>query len=109
MAEISKLKTSSNTISMIIDIEYPTFKKFYDNEKHNIYIKIVDLFEKVIEENIEKNLLVVAKIDGDVFDTTFDISKSNKKLFTEKISPYFESIEEYEVCEKIKELLSRAI
>lgn len=102
-----ELKVSFGTIPMLIEADYSSFEDFYKNEKHNIYSKILDVFDEILKENIkESKLLVVARIDGVIFDTDFKITKDNKDLLIKTVMPYFEEIEEYETCQRIKELLS---
>jgi len=102
MNEIKELVTP-----MVIEKNYSSFEEFYKNEKRSIYIKIIDVFEDIIKENIkERKLLVVANIDGCVFDTNFLVSKIDKTLLTGTVSSYFEQLEEYETCNRIAKLCS---
>jgi hypothetical protein len=94
-------------VPIVIDNDYSSFHEFYSKEKRVIYKKIIDVFEEILKENIkEKKLLVIARIDGVSFDTDFQIDRDNKKLLTDVIIPYFEEIEEYELCSKIITIIS---
>lgn len=92
---------SGNTVPLIIEENYPTFQDFYQKEKPTIYKKIAEIFEDSVRQDIEMKLIVLAKINGTIFDTTFLISKNNASLITDKVIPYLEEIEEYEICEKL--------
>jgi hypothetical protein len=96
---------TENVIPYVISKTYPTFQSFYENEKSQIYLKIIETFEQLLQsDNNIKLLVIVAKVENTTFDTGFEINKNNIKLLTETISPYFEKFEEYEVCDRIHDL-----
>lgn len=105
METMTKIKDNNdNTVPMILDTEYKTFQDFYSTEKPFIYKKIAEVFELSINENVEKKLLILAKVNGTVFDATFDISKEDYSLITEKVISYLEELEEYEICMKLHKI-----
>lgn len=97
---------SGNTVPLIIEENYSTFQDFYQKEKPTIYKKIAEIFEDSVRQDIEMKLIVLAKVNGSVFDTTFLISKDNESLITEKVIPYLEEIEEYEICGRLLKVRS---
>lgn len=104
---IHEVKTSFGTVPMLIKKNYSSFDDFYKHEKHNIYNEILNIFDDILKGNIkESKLLVIARIDGVIFNTDFKINRNNTSLLTETIIPYFEQLEEYETCQRVKELLS---
>lgn len=101
------MSKNKDVIPLVIDREYSDFKQFYISEKRTIYMKIIDAFQQLINENVEKKeLLVLAKVEGHVFDTTFIIDKESKKILKDVVSPYFETLEEYETCSRINKVYS---
>lgn len=84
---------------------YSDFTDFYDLNKTDIYKSIVDLF---IEFNTTKtktlSLHITAKIKGLDWDTEFTFHKDETIILTRDVMPYFEKIEDYETCQKIKNL-----
>lgn len=100
-----ELKTSFGVIPMLIENDYPNFIEFLKNEKYGIYHKILEAFELMMTTNNDiKKLLVVAKVEGTVFHTGFNINKNNIELLSKTVMPYFESIEDYESCARIQKL-----
>jgi hypothetical protein len=100
----------NSSIALVIENNYSNFQEFYTNEKHQIYSKIIDIYEEILKGNIDsQKLIVVGKIEGCTFDTDFEINKDNQRLLIDVIIPYFEKIEEYETCKKILELRSELI
>jgi len=81
------------------------FTDFYDGNKEVIYKNILDLFELLRTTRKKKlTLSVVAKIRGLEWDTDFTFSKDDKETLLRDVMPYFEQVEDYEVCSKIIKL-----
>lgn len=99
-------KTKEEVIPLIIEQNYSTFQDFYKNEKPKIYKKIAEIFEDSLRQDNEVKLLVLAKVNGIIFDTTFTISKNSRSLLTDNVIPYFEQTEEYEICGRLLKILS---
>mgnify|MGYP000957225208 CR=1 FL=1 len=97
-------KETKCTKLMNIKKNYHSFSEFYNNEQHNIYLKLVETFEFSLKENIGKKLIVIAKINNITFDTTFEINKNNIDLLESIINPYFEKLNEFEICIRIRNL-----
>jgi len=95
---------NKNSIPFVIENEYPNFIDFLKNEKYKIYQEIIKSFEEIVKTNDSKKLIIVAKVEDVMFDSTFDISKKNIKLLSETVNSYFESIEDYESCDRIYKL-----
>jgi hypothetical protein len=85
---------------------YENFPTFYKETKDIIYRKIIDTYENARDSGKEtQTLIVTARIENQPFDTDFPIIKSDPGLLMSLI-PYFESIEDYETCERIMKLYS---
>ena len=90
------------TETLRIETNFPDFMSFYNESEETIYRKILEIFEDLKTSNKDqKQLIIIANIDGFVFDTIFYILKDNHQLITDVIRPYFERMEDYETCEKI--------
>lgn len=87
--------------------DYEDFNAFNSECEEKIYRKMIDVYEELKKSNEkEKKLIFVAKINGIIFDTNFVISKSHLMTLKEVILPFFESVEDYETCDKILNLCS---
>jgi hypothetical protein len=92
-------------IRLEINTNHQDFTDFYDTNKEIIYKSIVEVFEglKTSRKKTLK-LLVVSQISGLEWDTEFNLSKTETKILVRDVIPYFEQIEDYETCLKIKNL-----
>lgn len=85
--------------------KYENFPHFYNENKEVIYKTIIDVFEgfKIRKSN---NLLLVirAKIEEISWKTEFNFNRKESIILTRDIMPYFEDIEDYETCDRIKNL-----
>jgi hypothetical protein len=98
------------SVALVIENNYPNFQEFYKNEKRQIYSKIIDVYEDILKGNKNtQKLVVIGKIEGCTFDTDFEINKDNQYLLTDVLIPYFEKIEEYEICKKILKIHSELV
>jgi hypothetical protein len=92
-------------IKLEIKDNYNDFTEFYDANKGTIYKSILDVFEELKTSRKKTlSLLVVSEIGGLEWDTEFNFSKSQNKILVRDVMPYFEQIEDYETCSKIKNL-----
>jgi len=80
-------------------------KKFFQENKWLIHSLIVEGIKKSIEENLE-SLIIFRVINplGDIMLTP-ELKKSDWTNSLNKCLSYYESIEEYEMCDKIITLL----
>jgi hypothetical protein len=94
-------------VRLEIKNNYNDFSEFYDSNKEIIYKSILKVFEglKTSRKKTLK-LLVVSQISGLDWDTEFNFSKNETKMLVKDVMPYFEQIEDYETCLKIKNLHS---
>jgi hypothetical protein len=92
-------------IKLEIKDNYNDFSEFYDANKGIIYKSILDVFEELKTSRKKTlSLLVVSEISGLEWDTEFNFSKAQTKILVRDVMPYFEQIEDYETCSKIKNL-----
>lgn len=88
-----------------LEKDYPTYQDFYDHEQHHIYRSVMDVFSGFrYTEKEELILKVYAKIDGIDWDTQFNFKRSDVNVLERDLIPYFELNEDYEMCNKIKNL-----
>jgi hypothetical protein len=82
-------------------------KDFLKNRKWLIHSLIIESIKKSISENLES--IVVFRIINPVsnFIMTSEIKKSDWLGSLEKSLSYYESVEEYEKCEEIIELIKK--
>jgi hypothetical protein len=90
---------------LIINGKYPEFGDFYDENKELIYKSIVDVFDgfKTSRKKV-LNLYIWSRIQGLEWDTEFNFTRKDTIVLTRDILPYFENIEDYEMCDKILKL-----
>ena len=93
-------ETNKKHITLEIEKNYSDFKSFYKETKEIVYRKLVDAYEDVVKSD-DIILTVIGHIDGRPFETDFDNFKSNIELLKTVINPFFEEIEDYEVCSRI--------
>jgi hypothetical protein len=99
-------KPSSNIFKVLtFEGEYDGFTDFYSENKSEIYRTIIDLFNE-FKNNKKKtlNLGISAKIKGLDWDTEFSFKRNESIILTRDVIPYFESLENYEICSEIIEL-----
>jgi len=79
-------------------------EKYLHTHRFKIHTRILEGVERGIENNIES--ITLFKIVNHLNDYTvvMTVTKENWKESLNKCKKYFEKIEEYEACEKIKEL-----
>lgn len=107
---MKKEEKDDYTILFRIERDYSSFHQFYESEKHLIYEKILESYEKMISDNQkEKKLVIVATAKGKTFDTNFIINKDNAEALLGTLKPYFEENEEYEYCGRIIEIYQQLI
>lgn len=84
---------------------YKDFNVFYDENKEEIYLSIIELFEsfKTTRKKI-LSLRITAKISDLQWDTEFNFNKEESFVLKRDIMPFFEENEKYEICSKIIKL-----
>jgi len=99
------MKTYSNDIVVDLTKNYQDFRHFYDENKSIIYKSIIDIFEK-FKTTKKKNLklLVKATIMDLEFETEFCYRKNENFVLMRDLMPYFEQIEDFETCARIRDL-----
>lgn len=88
-----------------IEGRFIDFDSFSDKCLSPLYMEIISSLEKMIENNEEEvKILVTAKIGPVNTETEFVYSRKDKKLINDFILPYYEEIEDYMTCNRIKKL-----
>jgi hypothetical protein len=84
---------------------YETYQHFYDENQRKIYESIVSLFTQFkTNKTSQLDLIIFAKINNLEWDTTFNFKKDESFILERDVLPFFESIEDYEMCIEIKKL-----
>lgn len=105
MSESSVLKKTVSTKKLKFTKKYNDFIDFYGENKVTIYqniIKLFKTFKNTQKTNLELNISV--KIKDLDFETKLEFSRNDVNMLISDLLPYFENIEEYEICDEIKSL-----
>lgn len=91
---------------MYIKGKYEDFTDFYAINKRPIYENIIEVFKGFTGDSKKRvlTLYIQAIIQGLEWDTEFKFNKSDTIVLLRDVIPYFEEIEEYEICEDVKKL-----
>jgi hypothetical protein len=90
-------------IILHIDIENVSLIDWLQNNKFIVYSELVRYAEKLIKENLDEvQAMVIASFSENI---VFILKKADVKYTLEKAMSFFLSIEEYEQCSIIKNLL----
>lgn len=84
------------------DGDYDSFESFYNENKSEIYESIVSMFEEF--KTTPKNILTInmkSTINGIFWNSDISFDKSQFFILKRDILPYFEEVEEYEICNRI--------
>lgn len=84
---------------------YIDFTDFYDENKELIYKSIIELYkESLTTKKKTLTLFLSTKLSGLDYDTVFNFSKDDPIVLKRDIIPYFEQIENYEICGEVNVL-----
>jgi hypothetical protein len=90
-------------IILHIDIENVSLIDWLQNNKFIVYSELVRYSDKLIKENLEEvQAIVVASFSENI---VFILKRADVKYTLDKAMSFFLSIEEYEQCSVIKDLL----
>ena len=90
-------------IILHIDIENVSLIDWLQNNKFIVYSELVRYADKLIKENLEEvQAIVVASFSENI---VFILKRTDIKYTLDKAMSFFLSIEEYEQCSVIKDLL----
>ena len=96
-------------IKLVLDKNYESFGEFYGENIIKIYNSIIDVFDLLIDEDVDKTITlhIEAKINDFEWDTDFIYSKKNAIVLKRDLLPYFEKIEDYKTCIKIRDIYKK--
>jgi hypothetical protein len=90
---------------LVLEKEYDDFGTCFKESKDRIYRKMVDLYGDIKDPSHDKfTLCVLATIEEQPFSTNFEINKETSGLILTVFIPHFESIEDYETCDRALKL-----
>ena len=91
---------------MYIKGQYEDFTDFYTINKRPIYENIIEVFKGFTGDSKKRvlTLYLQAIIHGLEWDTEFKFNKTDTIVLTRDVIPYFEQIEEYEICDDVRKL-----
>jgi hypothetical protein len=103
MPYISKTRTPYRTLTF--KGEYSNVHEFNEKNKEKIYYTIINVFEGFKDNKKRKLSLYIHSIIGYLeWDIEYIFLRNNTTVLMTKILPYFEDIEEYEICQDIIDL-----
>lgn len=85
--------------------DYDGFTEFYDENKTDIYVSIIEMFEEFKKSN--KKVLTInlsSTISGMYWETDLGFSRDQYFMLKRDVLPYFEENEDYEMCQRILSL-----
>ena len=88
--------------TLIFKKNYKTYEKFYEENKVEIYKTILDVF-KGFQGNKNSNLTfhLGAVIKDCKWESDFIFNRKETHVLIEDLIPYFEMLEDYEICGEI--------
>lgn len=92
-------------ILLTIDNEYGTFEEFYTDNQYEIFKKFIDLFKMM--SGSKKNIFSLCiswKVKNTEINTEYQYDRTSIIMLKDVLLPYFEEIEEYEICADILKL-----
>ena len=90
---------------LVIEGEYCNFQNFYEINKKLIYDSIYETFNGFIYEDTKNlTLFVSTKIENVQWETEFVFKRKDHPILKKELMPYYESVEDYEMCEKLVKL-----
>jgi replicative DNA helicase len=100
MEKSSRKKTPFKSIK--IKGDYLGWKDFYEPNKEIIYKSIIEIFEE-FKTTRKKSLTLnlSAKLKNELWDTDIEFKKDDTLVLKRDILPFFEEIEDYEICSKV--------
>lgn len=95
-----------NTTTLCFEENYESYSDFYDDNIIKIYQGIINLFEQISNNKDETfTLHIESKIDGLDWDCDFRYNIKNLPVLKRDLLPFFEKIEDYKTCIKIRSLI----
>jgi hypothetical protein len=90
---------------LVIEGDYCDFQNFYESNKKLIYDSIFETFNGFVYENKPKlSLFVSTMIENVPWETEFIFKRKDHLILTRDLKPFYESIEDYEMCNKLIKL-----
>lgn len=87
---------------LVFNENYEDFGDFYEKNKDIIYDETLKLFEGFINLEVkEVSLIVCATIQTFDWSTEIKYTRQNYKILKKEILNYYESIDDFETCQKI--------
>lgn len=82
--------------------KFKSYNEFHNENKNKIYKSIVNLFKEFTNTNIKSlSLSIDANIEGIEWNTELHFNRNEINVLKKDIMPYFEDIEDYEMCSEI--------
>jgi len=84
---------------------FTDYGTFMEVSRDPIYRTILSAF-KELKKKEKVAINVSAHVDNTEFESELEFTKLNLDILTDVVNPYFEEIEDYEMCAKVMEVLS---
>jgi hypothetical protein len=101
-----KLITSGLTLKF--ETIYDDYGTFMEETRDPIYRTILKAFKK-LKDREKVSVNVFALVEKLEFESELEFTKENLNILTDVINPYFESLEEYEICAEIIKIHSELV
>ena len=93
-----------------IEGDYNDFQTFYDRNKKLIYDSIFDTLSGfVVLDTKRLSLFVSSKIKDECWETEFNFKRNDYPILKRDLMPFYEQVEDYEMCEKIIKLHEKLV
>jgi hypothetical protein len=99
-------QTKKNTCEILnFSGNYSGFVDFYDKNKREVYNSILKVFDEFTHKKSNtSSLYMSAMICNFEWDTEIKFRRDDTIILTRDILPFFEKLEDYETCSRIKKL-----
>lgn len=99
------MKKNKSYKHLVIENDYEDFQTFYETNKKQIYDSIFETMTGFIDNKKKRLVLYVsAKIQSEDWGTEFVFKPDDYIILKRDLIPYYETIEDYEMCNKINNL-----
>lgn len=91
--------------TLVFEKDYDDFHNFYESNKKEIYDSIFETMNGFVDKKNKKLVLQVsAKIQSEDWGTEFVFKPDDFIILKRDLIPFYEKIEDYEMCDKINNL-----
>lgn len=102
---MSKNSKNQKNKKLVFKKPYKNYEEFYGDTKTEIYKSILELFKGFKDKRKKTQVLgISAVIKNENWDTELIFKRDEHIVLKRDLMPYFEDIEEFEICGEINSL-----